>query len=239
MSIESLIIFVSIYSLLWGTYTHIYIYPGCSPTYDDLNNLACTGISGATSSFRFRSTINESMGRISNNLVPFPRAHFLTIGESPMMRAEDANTPTPQSVVQEMLSGRNILCGTDPQHGKYLTASVIFRGAVKYEEIHREMVQVENNSSVYFTQYIPHGLSWGHTAPPLNSSNYPQSTLLANQTAVTGMLQRILLEFTALHKRKAFSFIYAQEGMDSMEFTEAQMITNDLIAQYEEYQNTS
>jgi len=40
-------------------------------------------------------------------------------------------------------------------------------------------------------------------------------------------------------KRKAFLHWYTGEGMDEMEFTEAESNLNDLVAEYQQYQEAS
>ena len=48
--------------------------------------------------------------------------------------------------------------------------------------------------------------------------------------------QRISEQFTAMFKRKAFLHWYTGEGMDEMEFTEAESNMNDLVSEYQQYQ---
>jgi len=40
-----------------------------------------------------------------------------------------------------------------------------------------------------------------------------------------------------MFRRKAFVFWYTGEGMDEMEFTEAESNMNDLISEYQQYQD--
>lgn len=48
--------------------------------------------------------------------------------------------------------------------------------------------------------------------------------------------QRISEQFTAMFRRKAFLHWYTGEGMDEMEFTEAESNMNDLVSEYQQYQ---
>ncbi len=43
-------------------------------------------------------------------------------------------------------------------------------------------------------------------------------------------------QFTVMFKRKAFLHWFTGEGMDEMEFTEAESNMNDLVAEYQQYQ---
>jgi len=46
-------------------------------------------------------------------------------------------------------------------------------------------------------------------------------------------------QFTAMFRRKAFLHWYTGEGMDEMEFTEAESNMNDLVSEYQQYQDAS
>ena len=49
-------------------------------------------------------------------------------------------------------------------------------------------------------------------------------TFLGNTTAIQDMFKRVAEQFTAMFRRKAFLHWYTGEGMDEMEFTEAEVI---------------
>ena len=51
----------------------------------------------------------------------------------------------------------------------------------------------------------------------------------------TRLFKRVGEQFTALFRRKAFLHWYTGEGMDEMEFTEAESNMNDLVNEYQQY----
>ncbi|XP_066266002.1 uncharacterized protein [Branchiostoma lanceolatum] len=53
---------------------------------------------------------------------------------------------------------------------------------------------------------------------------------LGNSTAIQEMFKRVGEQFTAMFRRKAFLHWYTGEGMDEMEFTEAESNMNDLVS---------
>jgi tubulin beta len=53
------------------------------------------------------------------------------------------------------------------------------------------------------------------------------------------MFKRVAEQFTAMFRRKAFLHWYTGEGMDEMEFTEAESNMNDLVSEYQQYQDAS
>jgi len=61
---------------------------------------------------------------------------------------------------------------------------------------------------------------------------------LASSTSFKNIGMRIAEQFTAMFRRKAFLHHYIAEGMDEMEFTEAESNLNDLVSEYEGATNT-
>merc|ERR1712077_70481 len=60
-----------------------------------------------------------------------------------------------------------------------------------------------------------------------------------NSTAIQEMFKRVAEYFTAMFRRKAFLHWYTGEGMDEMEFTEAESNMNDLVSEYQQYQDAT
>merc|ERR1719499_1411640 len=63
--------------------------------------------------------------------------------------------------------------------------------------------------------------------PPITSQ--VSCTFIANTTALKGIFQRLATQFGAMYRRKAFLHWYKGEGMDEMEFQEADKNVRDLI----------
>ena len=61
------------------------------------------------------------------------------------------------------------------------------------------------------------------------------ATFIGNSTAIQELFKRISEQFTAMFRRKAFLHWYTGEGMDEMEFTEAESNMNDLVSEYQQY----
>merc|ERR1739844_399556 len=60
-----------------------------------------------------------------------------------------------------------------------------------------------------------------------------------NSTAIQEMFKRVAEFFTAMFRRKASLHWYTGEGMDEMEFTEAESNMNDLVSEYQQYQEAT
>ena len=65
------------------------------------------------------------------------------------------------------------------------------------------------------------------------------ATFIGNSTAIQEIFKRIAEQFTAMFRRKAFLHWYTGEGMDEMEFTEAESNMNDLVSEYQQYQEAT
>ena len=53
------------------------------------------------------------------------------------------------------------------------------------------------------------------------------------------LFTRVSDQFSAMFKRKAFLHWYTNEGMDEMEFREAESDLNDLVQEYTQYQDAA
>jgi len=61
----------------------------------------------------------------------------------------------------------------------------------------------------------------------------------ARSTAIQELFKRVAEQFTAMFRRKGFLHWYTGEGMDEMEFTEAESNMNDLVSEYQQYQDAT
>ncbi|KAG2247630.1 hypothetical protein Bca52824_087258 [Brassica carinata] len=65
------------------------------------------------------------------------------------------------------------------------------------------------------------------------------STFIGNSTSIQEMFRRVSEQFTAMFRRKAFLHWYTGEGMDEMEFTEVESNMNDVVSEYQQYQDAT
>jgi len=172
------------------------------------------------------------------NLIPFPRLHFFMIGFAPLT-ARSSQTYRALSVAEltaQMWDAKNMMCASDPRHGRYLTCSALFRGKMSTKEVDEQMLNVSNRNSSYFVEWIPNNIkSSVCDVPPANLAM--SVTFLGNSTSIMEMFKRVIEQFTLMFRRKAFLHWYTGEGMDEMEFTEAESNLNDLVSEYQQYQD--
>ena len=93
-------------------------------------------------------------------------------------------------------------------------------------------------SSSYFVEWVPNNVKTAVCDIPPRGLKMA-GTFIGNSTAIQELFRRISEQFTAMFRRKAFLHWYTGEGMDEMEFTEAESNMNDLVSEYQQYQEAT
>jgi tubulin beta len=211
-----------------------------NPTYGDLNHLVSAVMSGVTTCLRFPGQLNADLRKLAVNMVPFPRLHFFMVGFAPLTARGAAayRASTVAELTQQMFDSKNMMAASDPRHGRYLTVAAMFRGKVSMKEVDEQMMNVQNKNSSYFVEWIPNNVKTAvcDVAP---RGFKMSATFVGNSTAIQELFKRISSQFSAMFKRKAFLHWYIGEGMDEMEFTEAESNMNDLVSEYQQYQEAT
>ncbi|XP_011842768.1 PREDICTED: tubulin beta chain-like [Mandrillus leucophaeus] len=104
-------------------------------------------------------------------------------------------------------------------------------------EVDEQMFNIQNNSS-YFTDWLPNNVKTVVCDIPPRGLEM-SATLIGNNTAIQELFKRVSEQFTAMFRRKAFLHCYTGEGVDEMEFTEAESNMNDLVSEYQQYQDAT
>ena len=195
-------------------------------------------MSGVTSSLRFETELNSELREMGVNLVPFPRLHFFLLSQAPLFTSGqgDKLKLTGQELMDQMWSYRNFLANVRSEDGKYLTTSSHYRGLMAIQEIDDEMVKIKQKMTDDFVAWIPDNIKYSIIDIPPETTQI-NGTLIANTTALKGIFERISAQFAKLYKRKAFLHNFRCEGMDEMEFQEADKNVRDLIAEYQAKQD--
>ncbi|XP_041375430.1 tubulin beta chain-like isoform X2 [Gigantopelta aegis] len=211
-----------------------------APTYGDLNHLVSVTMSGITTCFRFPGQLNADLRKLAVNMVPFPRLHFFMPGFAPLTSrgSQQYRAITIPDITQQLFDAKNMMAACDPRHGRYLTCAVIFRGRVSMKEVDEQMLNIQNKNSAYFVEWIPNNVKTAVCDIPPRGLKIC-GTFLGNSTAIQELFRRISEQFTSMFRRKAFLHWYTGEGMDEMEFSEAESNMNDLVSEYQQYQDAT
>ncbi|SCV29887.1 probable beta-tubulin [Fusarium fujikuroi] len=182
--------------------------------------------------------LNYLISTLAVNMIPFPRLHFFMVGFAPLTgrKMQGFQHLTVPSLAQQIFDNKNVMAAADFRNGRYLTCSAIFRGKLSTKEIEDQMLKVQTKNSEYFVDWIPNNVQTSVCSVP--PRGLPMAaTFVGNSTAIQEIFKRVDDQFSAMFRRKAFLHWYTSEGMDEMEFTEAQSNLHDLVSEYQQYQD--
>ncbi|XP_066594708.1 tubulin beta-1 chain-like [Prorops nasuta] len=208
-----------------------------TPTYGDLNHLVSDTMSGVTTCLRFPGQLNADLRKLTVNMVPFPRLHFFMPAYAPLTSRESLQyrVLSVPDLIQQVFDAKNMMAACDPKHGRYLTVATVFRGKMSMREVDEQMLNIQNKNSADFVEWIPNNVKTAVCDIPPRGVGM-SATFIGNSTAIQDLFKRITGQFSAMFRRKAFLHWYTGEGMDEMDFNQAESDALDLISTYQQYQ---
>jgi tubulin beta len=164
--------------------------------------------------------------KLAVNMVPFPRLHFFMVGFAPLTArgSQQYRAVTVSELTQQMFESKNMMAAADPRHGRYLTVAAYFRGKVSMKEVEDQMQSTQSKNANYFVEWIPNNVQTAHCDIAPRGMKMAV-TFIGNSTAIQELFKRVAEQFSAMFRRKAFLHWYTGEGMDEMEFTEAESVS--------------
>ncbi|XP_012879906.1 PREDICTED: tubulin beta chain-like [Dipodomys ordii] len=200
-----------------------------TPTYGDLNHLVSAIMSGVTTCLCFPGQLNADLRKLATNFVPFPRLHFFMPGFAPLTShaSQQYHALSVPELTHQMFDAKNMMVSCDPHHGRYLTAAAIFRDRMSMKEVDEQMLNMQNKNSSYFADWIPNNVKTAVCDIPPRGLMM-SATFIGNNTAIQEPFKQLSQQFRTMLQRKAFLHWYMAEGMDEMEFTEAESNIDDL-----------
>merc|ERR1711935_81245 len=213
------------------------------PSFQDVNHIIAQVMSNTTSTLRFQGCENNSdIRKLCTNLVPFPRIHFLLQAQAPLIglgNAEWERLGIPEMAAQ-MFDARSLLSDSGDLRlsGKILTASCLFRGKnLSALEAEQSINSLRKKNEGTFVEWIPDNTMTAVCKVPTSfAPNGVSGTFLANSTSISQSFRTLSDSFEKMMKAKAYVHWYTQEGMDLAEFQEALSNVQDLIGDYQQYQ---
>jgi tubulin beta len=206
------------------------------PKFQNLNDLVAQVMCGTTCCLRFAGQLNSDLRKLGVNLIPFPRLHFFITGTSPLVSEtqKDYNKVTTASLMEQAYDANNMMVAQDPRNGKYLTTSLVFRGDISSKEVDEQILLTKVRNAQFFAEWIPDNMKASIcNVAPIGCDR--SVSLMGNNTSILEVFDRIQGAFSKMFEKKAFLHWYTGEGMDEMEFTEAESNVIDLIAEYQQY----
>ena len=162
---------------------------------------------------RFPGQLNADLRKLAVNMVPFPRLHFFMPGFAPLYSR--ASTPyhhlTLPELVSQMFNPANVMAACDFRMGRFLTVAAVFRGRVSMKEIDLQMASIQDKNDDYFVEWIPNNIKTAACDIPPRGLKMA-GTFIANTTSIQSLFNRILEQFVAMYRRRAFLHWYTSEG---------------------------
>ncbi|EHH26360.1 hypothetical protein EGK_16310, partial [Macaca mulatta] len=209
-----------------------------TPTYGDLNDLVSATMSGVTTPLRFPGQLNADLRKLAKNMIPSPRLHFFLSSFAPLTSqcSQPYRALTVTELTQQMFDARNMMAACNPRHGRYLRAAAIFRGRITTREVDEHMFCLRNKKSRDFADWLPHNVKTTVCDIPPRGLDR-SATFIGNNTAIEELFKRVSEQCTVMFRRKAFLHWYKGQGMDEMEFTQAESNIKDLVSEYQQHQD--
>uniref|UniRef100_A0A2K5CBC0 Tubulin beta chain n=1 Tax=Aotus nancymaae TaxID=37293 RepID=A0A2K5CBC0_AOTNA len=204
-----------------------------TPTYGDLNHLVSAAMTRVTTCLCFLGQLNADLQKLGVNMVPFPWLHFFMPRFAPLtsQASQQYRALTVARFTQQLFDAMNMMATCDPRHGRYL------RGRMSMREVDEQIFNIQNKNSSYFAEWLPHNVKTAVCDIPPRGLKM-SATYIGNNTAIQELFKRVSEQFTAMFRCKAFLHWYTGEGMDEMEFTKAESNLNDLVLEYQQYQDS-
>jgi hypothetical protein len=206
-----------------------------SPTVDDLNLLITEVLTGLTASMRFSGflTVEISLRELLTNLVPQPSLHFLMCAFAPL-------TPPDRSKFEEMgvddmikglFANDSVFAACSPMEGRFLSTAVLYRGIME-DKPQADASLAAVKETLPLTYWIPTAFKIGYVEQA--GANHRKSmVMLANNTEISRVLDRICHNFDKLWQRKAFANWYLNEGMSEQQINDMRASVQELIQLYQ------
>ena len=204
-----------------------------TPTYWEVTHLVSATMSGVTTCLHFPGQLNADLCKLAVNMDLFPCLNFFMSSLAPLISRGSQRYWALRLLkfTQKMFNAKNVMAVCDLCHHLYLTMVTVFRGHMSMKRVGKQMLNV---SGIYpqhedICDILPRGLEMS-------------ATFIGNST----LLKCILEEFTAMFRCKGFCAgtqvkapaLYTGEGMEEMEITEAESNLNDLVSEYQQYQDS-
>uniref|UniRef100_H0XQ73 Tubulin/FtsZ 2-layer sandwich domain-containing protein n=1 Tax=Otolemur garnettii TaxID=30611 RepID=H0XQ73_OTOGA len=205
-----------------------------TPTYRDLNHLISATMGGVTTCLCFPGQVSADLCKLAVDMVPFPHLHFFMPGFAPLQQHWALAVA---ELTQQVFHAKNIMAVCAPHHGGYLPMAAVFHARMSMKEVDEQVLNVQNKNSSYFMEWIPKNVETAVCDIPPHGLK--MAVTIGHSTATQELCKCIPEQFTAMFHWKAFLHWRAGEGVDEMEFTEAESNMSHLTSEYQQYQDAT
>lgn len=206
-----------------------------SPTVDDLNLLITEALAGITASMRFSGflTVEISLRELLTNLVPQPSLHFLMCAFAPLTPPDRSKFEEMgiEDMIKSLFDNGSVFAACSPMEGRFLSTAVLYRGIMEDKPL-ADAALASMRERLPLTYWIPTAFKIGYVEQS-GMSHRKSMVLLANNTEIARVLDRICHNFDKLWQRKAFANWYLNEGMSEDQINTLRASAQELIQSYQ------
>ncbi|MBL9143282.1 MAG: tubulin beta chain [Verrucomicrobiaceae bacterium] len=206
-----------------------------NPSVDDLNLLITEALAGLTASMRFSGflTVEISLREMLTNLVPQPSLHFLMLAFAPLTPPDRSKFEEMgvEEMIRSLFDNDNVFAACSPMEGRFLSTAVLYRGAME-DKPQADAALAAMREQLPLTYWIPTAFKIGYVEQA-GTAHRKSMVLLANNTEVARVLDRICHNFDKLWQRKAFANWYLNEGMSEDQINALRASAQELIQSYQ------
>lgn len=216
-----------------------------NPSFKTMNEIVCQVASSITNPLRQNEANNEhatiNIFRSYSDLFPFYTPNFSVCSYAPLY-------PAPRSCAQfsvddlteNAFEPQNALIECNILKYKYYAWGLFYRGETCPNDVSKAVQNIYNSRCCHFV-YSPDCMRisvnyrHGSTIDGSEMTKYPRSLcLVANTTAISDKWEKINNDFNSLYEKRRYIHSYICEGMEQLEFKEAQSDLIELLSEYEE-----
>ena len=201
-----------------------------SPSFSHLNQVVARMMSGVSLPLRFACSVRTDLRKLTQSLTPHPRQHFFISSLAPLSPGH--SRPGCDSLLAELWDGRNVLTDCDLRRARHLTVNTIVQGDTSGLQLSHLLSSMMDTTSEMFVPWISDNVM-------VNTCHGERlaGCQVVNSTAISQPLRSISRNFSELWRRKAFLHNFTSEGMEEAEFASALGEIEELISEYEDFEN--
>ncbi|KAH8261765.1 hypothetical protein KR038_007969 [Drosophila bunnanda] len=219
-----------------------------TPTFSQINSLVSTIMSVSTTTLRYPSYMNNTLIGLTAPLIPTPRMHFLMTGYTPLNTDMEAinsvRKTTVLDVMRRLLQPKNMMVSTSSdkqvkqKENCFLGILTIIQGEVDPTQVHKSLQRIRERKLVNFIPWGPASIqvAVSRTSPFVQTPHKVSGLMMANNTAISALFERAIMQFDKLKKRNAFVDNFRRVSMfkdDLSDLDNARDVVDCLVQEYD------